>query len=421
MKLFRKLSLFVLCAAMIVLAAACERGGGDQDSTPTPTKKAATPTEVATSTPEPETPTPTEAVVTPTEAAATPTETPTPTPEPATPTPTEEPEPTPTEAVETPTPTPTPIGEETYRLTGIVYVTREANIYAEPTEDSRILDTAQAGEFVAIGLDNSVYGDEEWYMVQYRNKTFGYMDRKAATNAIPASSVTAGLYALDADDWISLYQSILTDYWKKHADEGNGLVTKPADDSAQAIAGYKKRFRFETGRMNRLYQNITYNEIAYTRLYINPRNEEQNLVAIGYDNDDKQVYVQEFILTDEGATPYDCWRLGTSSDGSRVVEYEFVLKGDSRALIFGEEGHPETVLAYHYNDSISMGSPYCRLDMNYDGELLKNVVMTITGDDTHKYNTFFEYQSGRLIRMVEICESGDGEWTVRSGYELGAE
>ena len=412
MKLIRKVSLLVLCAAMIVFAAACERGGGEKDSTPTPTKKAAAPTETATPTPEADTPTPTEG------AGATPTEAATPTPEPATPTPTEESTPTPTEAA---TPTPTPVLGDTYELTGIVYVTREVNIYAEPTENSRILDTAQAGEFVAIGLDNSVFGDEEWYMVQYRNKTFGYMTREAATNAIPAASVTAGLYALDADDWISLYQTILTDYWKKHAGEGSGLVTKPADDSAQAIAGYKKRFRFETGRMDRLYQKITYAEIAYTKLYINPKNEEQNLLAVGYDSDGNQVYVQEFILTEDGSTPYDCWRLGTSSDGSRVVEYEFVLKGDSRALIFGEEGHPETVLAYHYNDNISMGSPYARLDMNYDGELLRNVVMTIAGDDTHKYNTFFEYQGGRLMRMVEISESSDGEWTVRSGYELAAE
>ena len=88
-------------------------------------------------------------------------------------------------------------------------------------------------------------------------------------------------------------------------------------------------------------------------------------------------------------------------------------------LIFGEEGRPETVLTYHYNDSFSMGSPYLRLDMNYDGERLRTIVMTITGDTTHRYNTFFEYDNrGYLVSMIEMtCRTEDNQWSVRSGWQ----
>ena len=141
-----------------------------------------------------------------------------------------------------------------------------------------------------------------------------------------------------------------------------------------------------------------------------------------YDANGEMVYLQEFILrNEEGAIPYDSMRIAHDQDGSRVKEYEFVLRGDNRVLIFGEDHAPEAVLTYRYNGDIEYGTPYCRLDMIYDDQdLMTHLVMTIVGDDTHRYNTFFEYdKGGTLIRMVEIDErTSDGEWTVQSGKEL---
>lgn len=434
MKMLRKWKLALLITALVLCLAACQKTGDKDEPTPTPTKPvgALTPTDAPTETPtavptEPaatETPaaTPTDVPATPTEVPATPTEEPTPTPE-LTTEPTGEPTPTPDltgEPTPTATLTPTPILGDSYKLEGVVYVTRETAIYADPYEESRKLDDVQVGEFVAISLDTSVFSDDDWYMVQYRNETFGYMRKDATTEEIPADIVTAGTISMKAEDWVTLSEAILNDYWDSHIDKSDNTLEKvPVATDEGAIARYKKKFTFEDGRKDRQYTTITYSEIVSTRLFINPRDAEQNMVAVGYDADENPVYMQEYIITTEGATPYDSYRVGRAADGTRVVEYEFVLKGDNRVLIFGEEGRPETVLTYHYNDSFSMGSPYLRLDMNYDGERLRTIVMTITGDTTHRYNTFFEYDNrGYLVSMIEMtCRTEDNQWSVRSGWQ----
>lgn len=476
MRRLRNILLTALCTVVVLAMTACSfpwssDNGDEKEVTPTPTHAVTapptdtpTPEPTATETPTPE-PLPTD---TPT-PEPTPTETPTPEPSPTeTPTPelTEEPtptsflwptptsawptpevsgeptptsswptpevsgEPTPTSSWPTPTPevtaelTPTPGSEVTYQLTGLVYVTRATSIYSEPYEDSLKLDDVQAGEFVALDLDTSVFSDDDWYRVQYRNRQYGYMRKESTTEQIPASCIVPGRELLVADDWVSLCDAIRDDYWKNHtAGAGDGYVEQKAADDAKAIKEYRKKYTFSDGRNDRKFREITYAEIVSTKLFVNPTVDGPNFVAYGYDADGQMVYLQEFILRgEEGATPYDSCRIATDQNGERVKEYEFVLKGDNRVLIFGEEDKPEAVLTYHYYENIGVGTPYCRLDMIYDeDDRLVNIVMSITGDDTHRYNTFFEYEknSNLPVRMVEIAErTSDGEWTVQSGREL---
>ena len=277
---------------------------------------------------------------------------------------------------------------------------------------------------MALELDTSVFNDEDWYRVQYRKNMYGYLRKESTTEEIPSSCITLGRERLVADDWVSLCDAIREDYWTEHTkDVLDRYTVQNASSDASAIAGYRKRFTFSDGRNDRKFREITYARIDSTKLYVNTSLDGPNFIAYGFDAEGQMVYLQEFVLEgEEGATPYDSCRIATDQTGTRVKEYEFIYKGDNRVLIFGEEHAPETVLTYHYNENISVSSPYCRLDMDYDGELrLTRIVMTITGDTTHRYNTFFEYDSknGALMRMVEIAEkTSDGEWTVQSGKEL---
>jgi len=320
----------------------------------------------------------------------------------------------------TPTAEPTSGAANSYTLEGMVYVISPTTIYSEPTSESRKLDDVAFGEFVALADDNGVYSAAEYYMVQYRNGVNGFLLVEATTDRIPANSVTLGTQSIEPEDWTSLSEAILDDYWREHVNtDDTSLVKQPVSDSPEAIASYRKRFRFEDGRVNHKFQTITYDAISETKLLVNPRDSQQSLVACGYNDQGEMVYLQEFVKEDSFVTPYDSCRTGTAKDGSRVKEYEFVYNGDNRVLVFGEEDRPETILVYRYNDVISMGSPYCRLDMNYDGALLRNIVMTISGDDTHRYNTFFEYRDGYLIRMVSlVIRTEDDQWSVQSGWEM---
>lgn len=405
----------MICVGMMTLFAACGGSGNDAGKnssagkSPSPTNPVptdtATPTEAVTPTGEA---TPTK------EPTAVPSETATPTPEP---TPTEEPSPTPEPTAE---PTSGPGEGETYRLEGIMYVIRDASIYTEPMESSRVLDDISVGEFIAINDGNGVFSDDDWYMVEYRNGKQGYLRREAVTDEIPAGCVRVGVKELTAVDWQTLSEAILEDYWNAHADVYNEkLVRAKIEDGEADIDAYRKKFRFEQGRDDRLYTTITYAPIARAELIINPNGEEENMAACGYDADGNLVYLQEFTREYDGAIPYDSCRIGTAKDGTRVKEYEFILHGSNRVLVFGEDDRPETVLTYRYTDNVFMTTPYCRLDMNYSGSRLNTVVMTIRGDELHEYNTFFEYANGYLVRMVEISRSqADDTWTVRSGYEM---
>ncbi|MBP5355061.1 MAG: hypothetical protein J6Y67_08025 [Lachnospiraceae bacterium] len=471
MTVFRKITAIALAAGMTIALAACsmpwDKGDDEKEVTPTPTHEVTvTPTE--TPTPEPtatETPTPEPtATATPTpEPTATPTETPTPEPtatptDIATPTPfiwgttptpeiSEEPtitpdisgeptpeisgeptpelsgEPTPTPFTWGSTPTPTPADTVTYRLPGLVYIIKEDSIYAEPYVESLKLDDVQVGEFVALELDTSVFQDDNWHRVQYRNGQIGYLRSESTTEEIPSSCIVFGRELLVADDWVTLCDAIRDQYWEDHtAAAGSGYTEQKASSDAAAIKQYRNKFTFVDGRNDYKFRELTYATIETTKLYVNPSIDGPNFIAYGYDADGQMVYLQEFILRgEEGATPYDSCRIATDQAGERVREYEFVLRGDNRVLIFGDDEAPKSVLTYHYNENIGIGTPYCRLDMNYDDQgLLTCIVMSITGDDTYRYNTFFEYdKNGLLTRMVEIAErTSDGEWTVQSGREL---
>lgn len=427
-----KLRIAVLFAALILLLAGC--GGGDDDGggvTPTPTNKVAVPTpttEAPSATPMEEiSPTP----------EATPTEAATPTPEPtAEPTPTETPEPTPTEEPDptleaTPTvdptispeatPTPTPIVGDSYKLTGLVYAYRATAIYQDPTTASRKLDDVEAGEFLAIELDESVFGSDEWYMVQYRRDVFGYLPREGVTEAIPANAVTYGNKKFAASDWTSLSNWIRDTYWEEMSyGEDDGYTTEHVADDDAAIAQYRKKFKFADGRTNRMYPQLTYVPIAEMKLYVNVFVEEQDFFACGYDENGELVYMRKFILTEEGAAPGDSLRRATVADGTIVTEYEFAETGDNRVLVFESDGRIETALVYRYTDNITHGAPFCRLDMEYDKNGRRtNAILTIRNDETHRYNTFFEYDAnGKLIRMIEMtCRTADDVWTVRYGVQ----
>ena len=467
MTVFRKMSfLAVVMTVFLVMTACGSRGGKGGDVTPTPTNEVkATPTSTPTEEPAPEL-TPTETPeLTPTETPEpSPTETPTPeptpedtpTPEPTgelTPTPELSGEPTPEltgeltptpeltgeltptqelsgeltptpEPTEELTPTPTPIGETSYRLPGLVCIVKADSVFLEPSSESNKLDDVQIGEFVALDIDTSVFDDDYWYRVQYRSGLYGYLRRESATEEIPSSCIVFGRESLAADDWVTLCDAIRSDYWNEHAGAPeDGYTEQKAASDDKAIAGYRARYTFVDGRSDRQFRELTYAEIVETKLYFNPSMDGPNFVAYGYDADGQMVYLQEFILRDEeGATPYDSCRIAVDQSGDRIKEYEFVYKGDNRVLIFGEEHKPEAVLTYHYSEDVSVRMPYCRLDMFYDeNDLLTHIAMTIPGDDTHRYNTFFEYESDSdvLIRMVEISErTSDGEWTVLSGREL---
>ena len=475
-------------ALIVALTACGSRGGNDSEVTPTPTNEVKitptteptsepTPTETATPEPSPtETPTPEPSPTETPTPEPTPTETPTPEPteevtptpeisgeptpeltgevtptpeisgEPTpeltgeitptpeisgepkpeltgevTPTPEISGEPTPTEEL---TPTPTPMDEVSYRLPGLVCITKADSIFMEPSDRSNKLDDVQVGEFVALDIDTSVFDDDFWYRVQYHNGLYGYLRKESTTEEIPSSCIALGREFLVADDWVSLCDAIRNDYWETHAGTPeDGYTEQKASSDDAAIAGYRSRYNFENGRSDRQFRELVYAEIVETKLYFNPSIDGPNFVAYGYDANGQMVYLQEFILhEEEGATPYDSCRIATDQSGERVKEYEFVYKGDNRVLIFGEEHKPEAVLTYHYNEDVSVRMPYCRLDMFYnEEELLTHIVMTFPGDNSHRYNTFFEYEtdSATLIRMVEIAErTADGEWTVQSGREL---
>ena len=314
------------------------------------------------------------------------------------------------------------VAEETYRLPGLVYITSADGIFLEPMLDSKQLDSVQVGEFVALELDTSVFDNDDWYRVRYRNNMIGYLRKTSTTEEIPASCIVFGRVLPVADDWVSLCDAIREDYWTSHtADSQDRYTEQKAASDEKAIAEYRAKYTFTEGRNDHKFCELTYAGITSTKLFVNPNIDGPNFVAYGYDAEGEMVYLQEFILTDEeGATPYDSLRIATDQYGNRVKEYEFVLNGDNRVLIFGEEHAPEAVLTYHYNEDILLRTPYCRLDMNYDEQQrMTGIVMTITGDTSYRYNTFFEYdKDGELVRMVEIAESAsDGSWSVKSGHE----